>query len=93
MRNIFAEQVPAPVWAWPVLTLYTSHPQMKHHHVFIIKHSHSHIATHEEDVSSLEWSAPPLTSPKTVVTKIQDLSKSSSQCLKQNLTFDFLITF
>ena len=34
--------------AWPALTLFTSHLEMKHHHVFIIKHSHSHIATHED---------------------------------------------
>ena len=34
--------------AWPALRVFTSHLEMKHHHVFIIKHSHSHIATHED---------------------------------------------
>ena len=32
----------------PGLAFFTSHLEMKHHHVFIIKHSHSHIATHED---------------------------------------------
>ena len=80
--------------AWPALRVFTSHLEMKHHHVFIIKHSHSHIATHEDvprpnsdQITCRAWHFIWLKKKHRICPNL------SSWCPERNVTSDFLITF